>query len=300
MIQVHTLAGCPLAGRLFTNNQSNSQFFSAFTVENFRPETGKGATVYARRDFYKIILTTGNATYYYGDRQELLEPGQSALVFTNREVPYRWEVHSGVCEGYSCVFTDDFLPLHTYMRPSDWTVFDTNGQCFFRLTPEQAASFRELFQKMIQEQTSAYPHKYDLLFLYVLECIHGAMKLAPILESPDMSAATRLTEAFRNLLSGQFPIASMTQGRRLRTAQDFADQLAVHVNYLNRTLKAVTGKTTTQLITERVIQEARALLLHTDYTISQISYGLGFEEPTHFSQFFHKHTRITPSSLRQV
>lgn len=300
MIQQHTLADCPLAGRLFTRNQSNSQFFSAFKVENFRPDTAKGSTVYARRDYYKIILITGHVTYYYGDRQELLEPGQSALVFTNREVPYCWELHSGVCEGYSCLFTDDFLPLHTYMRPADWTVFDINGQCFFRLTPERAKSFRELFQKMIEEQTSGYPHKYELLFLYMLECIHGAMKLGPALESPDTSAATRLTEAFRNLLSGQFPVASMTQGRRLRTAQDFADQLAVHVNYLNRTLKAVTGKTTTQLIAERVIQEARALLLHTDYTISQISYGLGFEEPTHFTQFFHKHTQITPSSLRQV
>jgi AraC family transcriptional activator of pobA len=283
-----------------TSSQSNSQFFSVFKVENVRSENAKESKVYARRDFYKIILTTGHATYYYGDRQELLEPGQSALVFTNREVPYRWEVHNGVSEGYCCVFTDDFLPLHTYMRPVDWAVFDTNGQCFFRLTPEQATSFAALFQKMIKEQTSAYPHKYDLLFLYVLECIHGALKLEPILESPDTSAATRVTEAFRNLISGQFPIGSMTKGLRLRTAQDFADQLGIHVNYLNRTLKAVTGKTTTQLITERTIQEARALLLHTDYTISQISYGLGFEEPTHFTQFFHKHTRITPSSLRQV
>jgi AraC family transcriptional activator of pobA len=300
MIQQHTLTACPLVAALLTGNKSNSQFFSAFKVENVRSETAKESEVYARRDFYKIILTTGHATYYYGDRQELLEPGQSALVFTNRDVPYRWEVHSGVCEGYSCIFTDDFLPLHTYMRPSDWTVFDINGQCFFRLTPEQATLFKELFQKMIQEQTSAYPHKYELLFLYVLECIHGAMKLEPILESPDMSAAARLTEAFRKLLSRQFPIASMTQGTRLRTAQDFADRLAVHVNYLNRTLKTLTGKTTTQLITERTIQEARALLLHTDYTISEIGYGLGFEEPTHFTQFFHKHTQITPSSIRQV
>ncbi|MDB4904443.1 MAG: hypothetical protein JWQ63_3724 [Mucilaginibacter sp.] len=300
MIQQHTLTACPLVATLLTGNKSNSQFFSAFKVENVRSETAKESEVYARRDFYKIILTTGHAKYYYGDRQELLEPGQSALVFTNRDVPYRWEVHSGVCEGYSCIFTDDFLPLHTYMRPSDWTVFDINGQCFFRLTPEQATLFKELFQKMIQEQTSAYPHKYELLFLYVLECIHGAMKLEPILESPDMSAAARLTEAFRKLLSRQFPIASMTQGTRLRTAQDFADRLAVHVNYLNRTLKTLTGKTTTQLITERTIQEARALLLHTDYTISEIGYGLGFEEPTHFTQFFHKHTQITPSSIRQV
>ncbi|RYE59071.1 MAG: helix-turn-helix domain-containing protein, partial [Sphingobacteriales bacterium] len=51
---------------------------------------------------------------------------------------------------------------------------------------------------------------------------------------------------------------------------------------------------------ERTIQQARALLLYSDDSISQISYRLGFEEPTHFAQFFHKHTQLTPSSLRQI
>jgi AraC-like DNA-binding protein len=289
-----------LTETLFSKDRSNSPFFSAFAVENVSPETVKTSTVYGRRSYYKIVLITGALTYYYGDRRRSLEPGQWALVFTNQEVPNRWEVHSGVCEGYGCLFAEDFLPMHTYVRPAHWTVFRPNGQCFFPLTAERAASFKELFRKMMAEQTSVYPHKDDLLFVYLLEFIHGAMKLGPILETPDTSAAVRLTEAFRDLLSGQFPIISQTQRLRLRTAQDFADRLAVHVNYLNRVLKAATGKTTTQLVTERIIQEARALLLHTDYAIGQIGYCLGFEEPTHFAQYFHKHTHMSPSSLRQA
>jgi AraC family transcriptional activator of pobA len=62
---------------------------------------------------------------------------------------------------------------------------------------------------------------------------------------------------FLTLLAGQFPIISPQQRLGLRTAQAFADQLTVHVNHLNHTLKHVTGKTTTQLLAERVVQEER-------------------------------------------
>lgn len=279
---------------------SQRDFFAAYPLEDFSVDNVAISAIYCRRDFYKVILIKGDATYYYSDRKEKLIAGQYALLFTNRNMPYRWEIHSGVCEGYGCIFNYDFLHLHTYRRPGDWSVFSQDGQSFFHLNNEQANVFLALFKKMIVEQQSLYQNKQELIFLYLLECIHGALKLAPVTEIKEMSASTRLYESFQGLLSRQFPIVSPKQQLKLRTAQDIAIQLHVHVNYLNRSLKAFTGKTTTQLLTERIIQEARALLLHTDLSVSQISYSLGFEEPTHFTYFFHKHAGITPSDVRQV
>jgi AraC-like DNA-binding protein len=86
----------------------------------------------------------------------------------------------------------------------------------------------------------------------------------------------------------------------LRKASDFAGQLSVHVNHLNRALKEVTGKTTTILIAERLVQEAKALLRHTDWNVSEVAYGLGFEEPAHFNNFFRKHTKMRPTEFRVV
>jgi AraC-like DNA-binding protein len=255
---------------------------------------------YSRKDFYKITLCTGHATYHYADQRLLQLPGQYTLLFTNTQVPYSWELHDGQCQGYCCVFTEDFLPAHAYQRPADWAVFDPAGQSFFPLSPAQVETFSILFRKMLAEQESDYTHKHELLFHYVMECVHGAMKLAPVAEPHGATAATRLADSFRTLLARQFPV--ITQGHRLalRTPQAFADQLAVHVNYLSRTLKAVTGKTTSQLLAERLVQEARTLLLHTDWSIAQIGYCLGFEEPTRFTEFFRKHTHFTPSQVRQV
>ncbi len=60
----------------------------------------------------------------------------------------------------------------------------------------------------------------------------------------------------------------------------------------------MTGKTTTGLILERIVQEAKILLKHTDWNISEIAYSLGFEEPAHFNNLFKKHTSLTPKSFR--
>ena len=84
----------------------------------------------------------------------------------------------------------------------------------------------------------------------------------------------------------------------LRSAKDYADRLAVHVNHLNKVLKEKTGKTTTGIISDRIAREAKILLKQTDWNISEISYSLGFDELAHFSNFFKKQTSFTPLGFR--
>lgn len=66
---------------------------------------------------------------------------------------------------------------------------------------------------------------------------------------------------------------------KLRHAHDFASSLSIHVNYLNRSVKEVTGKPTSAHISDRITTEARALLKHTNWSIAEIAYSLGFEYP---------------------
>lgn len=256
---------------------SAAGYFAAVRLEEFSAESLAATADYSRKDFYKISLVTGNTSYFYLGTEYRLDGNEWALVFTNREVPYRWEVHEGICSGYACMFTEDFLPLHTHLRPADWGVFNGNAQSVFKLNNVDNAFFTGLFQKMLQEQVSTYAHKYDLLFLYVLECIHGALKLQPEPEYTSSAATARLANSFKSLLASQFPLAYPHQQLGLRTPQQFANKLAVHTNSLNRALKEATGKTTTQLINERLMLEARALLVHSNWAIGQISNSLGLK-----------------------
>lgn len=283
---------------LSATKDPSAGYFAAVRLEEFSSESLAATAFYSRKDFYKISLVTGNTSYFYQGTEYRLNKDEWALVFTNREVPYRWEVHEGICSGYACMFTEDFLPLHTHLRPADWAVFNGNAQYVFKLKKSEKTLFTDLFQKMLHEQASTYAHKYDLLFLYVLECIHGALKLQPEPENRSSAASARLAGNFKSLLAGQFPLAYPYQQVDLRTPQQFADKLAVHINSLNRALKEATGKTTTQLINERLMLEARALLVHSNWTIGQIGNSLGFEEPTHFARAFRTYSGQSPSSLR--
>jgi AraC family transcriptional activator of pobA len=151
------------------------------------------------------------------------------------------------------------------------------------------------------EINSDYRFKYDLLRNYLTELVHYALKIQPqevLYQHPD--ANSRITSIFTELLERQFPIETPSQRFNLRSAKDFADRLAVHVNHLNRAIRQTTGKTTTHHISERLASEAKALLKHTNWNVAEISYCLGFEEPAHFNNFFKKQTSSTPSSYRSV
>jgi len=84
----------------------------------------------------------------------------------------------------------------------------------------------------------------------------------------------------------------------LKSPADYAHALSVHINHLNRSVKEATGKTTSTHIANRVAQEAKALLLHTNWNVSDIAYSLGFEYPSYFTNFFKKQTGMSPNQVR--
>ncbi|WP_367890475.1 helix-turn-helix domain-containing protein [Pedobacter mucosus] len=71
----------------------------------------------------------------------------------------------------------------------------------------------------------------------------------------------------------------------LRTAKQLAARLGIHTTNLNHYLKSDSGKTTTEHINLRIITEAKHLLLQSNYSISEITYALSFEQLSHFSTF---------------
>jgi len=152
---------------------------------------------------------------------------------------------------------------------------------------------------MFLEVSSEYAFKYDLLRNYVMELIHYGQKLQPVTSIHTVhNASERVTSLFIELLERQFPIETQFQKLNLRTAKDYAERLSIHVNHLNKVLKDTTGKTTTELIAARVLQESKILLKQTNWNISEIAYTLGFEEVAHFSNFFRKQTSLSPVGFR--
>ncbi|MGF7028086.1 MULTISPECIES: helix-turn-helix domain-containing protein [Sphingobacterium] len=153
---------------------------------------------------------------------------------------------------------------------------------------------------MMTEIKSDYPLKYEVLRNYLYILIHEALKLSPPQNyTKPLGAPQRTTALFFELLERQFPVSNHHIILKLKTARDYADALSVNQDYLNQILKTNTGKTTTQHITLRIIKEAYRLLQNQDWSINEIAFALGFEEPSYLSNFFRKNTNVTPSSVRK-
>jgi len=270
--------------------------FNVFRVEDC---VGKGKTpvAYTRRDYYKIALMQGPYVYHYADKS--LEATGSTLIFFNPNVPYTFEPMTEDPKGLFCIFKEAFFTERIRGGIKDLPMFIAGNKPSYALNKTQDKFVAQIFEKMLDEIKSDYVFKYDLIRNYIMEMIHYALKMQPsesLYQHTDANA--RITAVFTELLERQFPIESPTQRFTLRSARDFAEQLAVHVNHLNRAIRLTTGKTTTEHIFERLASEAKTLLKHTNWNISEIGYSLGFEEPAHFNHFFKKQTSMTPSAYR--
>lgn len=253
---------------------------------------------YNRRAYYKISLISGRNRAEYADK--VIDIEKNALLFATPKIPYHWVPQDFNQAGHFCIFTDEFL-IHSKsgIVLDDLPIFKAGGYPVFQVSEEEAAEIGAIFRKMHKELASSYTYKYDLIRNYVLELIHYGQKLQPATAlCPAHTASARVSSLFVELLERQFPIESPNQQLKLRTAKDFADTLAIHVNHLNKILKENTGKTTTAIISNRIAQEAKVLLKQTDWNISEIAYSLGFEEVAHFSNFFKKQTAVSPMAFR--
>ncbi len=72
----------------------------------------------------------------------------------------------------------------------------------------------------------------------------------------------------------------------------------MHVNHLNSVIKKNTGKSTSVIIHDRMVAEAKALLRNTSWNVAEIAYALGFAYPSHFNKYFKKFTEVTPLEFR--
>lgn len=276
------------------NSELKLKGFNVFQIEG----DGNATRTYSRKDFYKICLTTGKSKIHYADRS--FEQEGTILFFGNPHIPYSWETISTTYLGYTVLFSEDFFKASDRSESLQHSpLFKIGGTPVLEINEQQRVFLNTIFLKMIEEQKSDYTYKDDLIRNYINLIIHEALKLQPSgYYEQHKNAASRITSVFLELLERQFPIESTDHPLQLKTAQDYAKGMAIHVNHLNRAVKEITGKPTTTHITDRIVSEAKALLQHTDWNIADIAYALGFVYPSYFNNFFKRLTGTNPTALR--
>lgn len=83
-----------------------------------------------------------------------------------------------------------------------------------------------------------------------------------------------------------------------RSVSDYADMLSVTPTHLSRSVKAVCGRTSGEIIHDRIMLKAKRALVFTDKSVAEIAYDLQFSTPSYFTRFFVQQSGETPRAFR--
>lgn len=128
-------------------------------------------------------------------------------------------------------------------------------------------------------------HQVQALLIRLL-LIHSATARAALVEPTLLQRFKR----FRATVEGEY--------RRWHSVARYARQMSCSQKSLQRATLAVTDMSAKAFLTQRIVLEARRLLVHSTAAIASISDALGFDEPTNFVKFFRRQTGVTPGAFR--
>ncbi len=264
--------------------------FNILRIEDLYTEKGGTVPPYRRSDFLILFVRQGSGqrsigqyTFTIANNSLVILPRYVIHAATYLEKPY----------GYVISFNPDFLlqQSFSYKLLNSKRVLKPMLQPYLVLTEEQAGEVVAIFETIIKECNSGFEEKKEMIALKLLELLilcdrffaNKAVGTCTIRYSETMQAFNELIE---------------THFRQHRDVQFYAEALHMHPNNLNLIVKKVTGLTPKQIITNRLIIEAKYLLVSTTLTIKEIAYEVGFEDANYFTSFFKKEQHTTPAQYR--
>ena len=276
----------------------------AFHMHRFAdtPDTWLQETALFRSNTYSIILLEkGEASYKIGLSDYQIHSGSLYCMAPQHLRYYR---RLSDWEGYVLVFVPAFLEPHPPLQQlvQNLAGFQFGTQVVLSLDPDQLDQARQLFAQLHQVAYQHSPLRFakiraalELLLVTLTEWYQQAPS-ANDAHSPQ----DRLVMAFDQLLEQYLYQLTRQQSKQRLTIQQMAQQLHVHPSYLGEVLKATTGHTPKQRLSQRLTLEAKALLHNTDLSIAQIGDLLHMPDPSNFSKFFKTQTGLTPKKYRQT
>lgn len=231
-------------------------------------------------DYYEIVwIINGKGTLFVDFKEYAIENNTIFCLKPNQA--HRFLLNP-LMEGFVISFTESFFNLAEYE-------FDIFGQfslyqIFDQYQPievEQAigSEIRDLSLKMMKEYENQWSFRTEVLKKYFkIFLIFLNRQFEKLGEFVDRSKDTELVKRFMDMLDQNF--------RENKMVADYAAQMFISANYLNRLVKKKTGYSAKHHIAHRIVLEAKRMARYSDSRMKEIAYDLGFMDSAHFSRFF--------------
>lgn len=245
-----------------------------------------------RHTFYEVVYITSGKGYHIVDFEPYkVKPPQ--FFFISPGQVHFWELSTDF-EGHFVMFYEDFLvfPSSGFSNIEELTFFHTVGESpELLLNRKQAAMMEDLFRPISNEYRAKEANMASVLRAYLHILIARLQRLTNNSQNESsLKRRSSLVRKFKHLVAENF--------LKGISVQDYADMMGVSASHLSNTLKTMTGFTPAQLIHNEMLLEAKRMLVHTEQTVSEVGYHLGFEDPSYFSRFFKREIGMNPTQFQ--
>jgi AraC-like DNA-binding protein len=273
---------------------------SFFIIENRDQYPVKDYISPHRRKFYKIFhMTAGTGILTIGlNRYEMRS---HEIAFLHPDEIMSWQTTSKETGGHFCLIHPAYFEHeaeHVLQLFRQYPYFAPDA-AVIQLADEQSTAIDGYFASMLKEERSDKDDKKQAILLQLQMLLLESRRAGKNRPQGSVSESYGYVYQFLSLLESSMQVKDRGELARLKTASEFADQLHLHPNYLNMLVKNHTGKTIREHIQERLLHEAKTLLVQTDWGINEISDGLGFSGQAAFTSFFRKKESLSPSAYRK-
>ncbi len=288
--QYPTFDICNLNANKNENDLLNIDRFKGYISSNPHLEE-----VHSHSYFHLVYFTKGKGKHIIDFESFPVEKGM--IYFMKPSQVHQWSFEDDF-DGYVINFSAhffDWLKINSTLL-DDFSFFRTFklSEQVVKIKEEHQTQIEAIFEKLLNESLkhSIFTNLQIALTLIELFIAVERIKTLPTALGNTDNSHSEFMKRFQKLLENNF--------KTERLPKNYAANLNVTTSFLNSVCKEFFGKSSGEMIRDRVILEAKRLLVNFDLTINQISYSLNFNDNSYFVKFFKKYTGLTPDQFRKT
>jgi AraC family transcriptional activator of pobA len=246
-----------------------------------------------KHDFYHLVFFTDGAGKQTIDFESFeVKPFQVYFMIPGQVHEWDFEGHvDGYVVNFSVDFFQSFLLKPDYFE--QFSFFSGNAnEAVIEIPAVMCTDIITLFERLLSESEGKQHSALDMVKLLMLELFISIGRLSAPNEKKQVSPYNlTLLKNFRHLIEVNF--------RTLKLPKEYAELLYITPNHLNALCNDLLGLAAGEVIRDRVVLEAKRLLVNPELAIAEISAQLNFSDNSYFTKFFKKQTGLTPEEFRK-
>lgn len=244
-----------------------------------------------RHSFYHLVFFSEGGGSHTIDFQGF-EVKKNQIYFMVPGQVHAWHFEGemkGFVINFSGTFFQSFLLRPEYLESFSF-LSGVTEDAVLNLDEMLAEDVKDLFEGLIAQSKKDGALQIDMIRLILLQIFITIEQSHPHTSRLSVPLQNAVVRSFLKLVEMHFI--------EKRLPGNYAELLSVSPNHLNALAKEHLGKQAGEVIRERVLLEAKRLLIMPELTVAEIAYRLNFNDNSYFTRFFRKYAGVTPEAFR--